>query len=175
VSEVLHTTETAQRLCVSLIERPVLDAQRVAEQHGVTTTAARTAINWMTKADVLKQANAGLQFRKWIAVDIATALDRFAERSGRRSNASATAPAMGWLSPHTMFWIATAKLNMLRPVPSSAMTGSRYKPNVDRAPRLIEVIRPATLTTRIRLLPLRVASERRCVPPPTAVTLVQRS
>jgi Fic family protein len=71
----------------TLIERPVLDADSVAEQHGVTTTAARTAINRMVEADVLKQANAGLRFRKWIATDVATALDRFAERAGRRNTA----------------------------------------------------------------------------------------
>lgn len=71
----------------TLIERPVLDAHSVAEQHGVTPTAARTAINRMAEADVLTQANAGLRFRKWIALDVATALDRFAERAGRRSNA----------------------------------------------------------------------------------------
>ena len=68
-------------------KRPVLDAHSVAEQHGVTPTAARTAINRMAEADVLKQANAGLRFRKWIAVDVATALDRFAERAGRSSTA----------------------------------------------------------------------------------------
>jgi Fic family protein len=83
----IRSDSVVWKIVDTLIERPVLDAHSVAEQHGVTTTAARTAINRMAEADVLKQANAGLRFRKWIAVDVATALDRFAERAGRRSNA----------------------------------------------------------------------------------------
>lgn len=34
---------------------------------------------------MMRQANARLRFRKWIAIDVADALDRFAERPGRRS------------------------------------------------------------------------------------------
>lgn len=75
------------KIVATLVERPVIDADSIAELHGVTTTAARTAINRLVEADILKQANAGLRFRKWIAVDVAAALDRFADRTGRRSSA----------------------------------------------------------------------------------------
>ncbi len=33
----------------------------------------------------MRQANAGRRFGKWIATDLADALDRFAERAGRRT------------------------------------------------------------------------------------------
>ena len=70
----------------TLIEHPVTDANTVAERHNISTVAARSAINQLAERGILKQANAGLRFRKWIAPDIATALDHFVQRTGRRNH-----------------------------------------------------------------------------------------
>jgi len=75
---------TAWRLVETLVEHPVTDATRIAEQLGISAVAARTAISQLVDVGILRQANAGLRFRKWIATDVADALDRFAERAGRR-------------------------------------------------------------------------------------------
>ena len=77
---------TAWRLLDTLIEHPVTDANTVAKQLGISTVAARTAIAQLVDLDIMRQANAGLRFRKWIALDVADALDRFAERAGRRTS-----------------------------------------------------------------------------------------
>jgi len=70
----------------TLIEHPVTDANTVAERHNISTVAARGAINQLAELGIVKQADAGLRFRKWIAPDIATALDHFAQRTGRRNH-----------------------------------------------------------------------------------------
>ncbi|MGB8860134.1 MAG: Fic family protein [Ilumatobacteraceae bacterium] len=77
---------TAWRLVETLIEHPVTDANTIAEHLGISTVAARTAIAQLVDVGILRQANAGLRFRKWIATDVADALDRFAERAGRRTS-----------------------------------------------------------------------------------------
>jgi Fic family protein len=77
---------TAWKLVETLIEHPVTDANTIAEHFGVSTVAARTAITQLVDVGILRQANAGLRFRKWIATDVADALDRFAERAGRRTS-----------------------------------------------------------------------------------------
>ncbi|CAB5023468.1 unannotated protein [freshwater metagenome] len=77
---------TAWRLVDTLIEQPVTDANTIAEHLGISTVAARTAIAQLVEMGILRQANAGLRFRKWIATDVADALDRFAERAGRRTS-----------------------------------------------------------------------------------------
>ena len=77
---------TAWRLLDTLIEHPVTDAHTIAEFLGISTVAARTAIAQLVDRGIVRQANAGLRFRKWIAPDVAAALDRFAERAGRRTS-----------------------------------------------------------------------------------------
>ncbi len=77
---------TAWRLVETLIEHPVTDANTIAQHLGISTVAARTAIAQLVEMGILRQANAGLRFRKWIATDVADALDRFAERAGRRTS-----------------------------------------------------------------------------------------
>lgn len=77
---------TAWRLVETLIEHPVTDANTIAQHLGISTVAARTAIAQLVDMGILRQANAGLRFRKWIATDVADALDRFAERAGRRTS-----------------------------------------------------------------------------------------
>ena len=76
---------TAWRLLDTLIEHPVTDANTIAAHLGISTVAARTAIAHLVGLGIMRQANAGLRFRKWIATDVADALDRFTERAGRRT------------------------------------------------------------------------------------------
>ena len=83
---------TAWRLLDTLIEHPVTDANTVATQLGISTVAARTAIAQLVDLDIMRQANAGLRFRKWIALDVADALDRFAERASRRTSSHPEKP-----------------------------------------------------------------------------------
>jgi hypothetical protein len=71
----------------TLIEHPVTDANTVAEHLGISSVAARTAIAQLVDLGITCQANTGLRFRKWIATDVADALDRFAERAERRTSA----------------------------------------------------------------------------------------
>jgi Fic family protein len=77
---------TAWRLVDTLIDHPVTDANTIAGHLGISTVAARNAIAQLVEMGILRQANAGLRFRKWIATDVADALDRFAERAGRRTS-----------------------------------------------------------------------------------------
>ena len=77
---------TAWRLLGTLIEHPVTDANTVAQHLGISSVAARTAIAQLVELGIMRQANAGLRFRKWIVTDVADALDRFAERAARRTS-----------------------------------------------------------------------------------------
>ena len=70
----------------TLIEHPVTDANTIAKHLGISTVAARTAIAQLVDVGIMRQANTGLRFRKWIATDVADALDRFAERASRRTS-----------------------------------------------------------------------------------------
>lgn len=77
----------ARRLLGTLIEHRVTRANTVAEHLGISSVAARTAIAQLVDLEIMRQANAGLRSRKWIATDVADALDRFAERAERRTSA----------------------------------------------------------------------------------------
>jgi Fic family protein len=72
-------------LVEGLVEHPVVDARSVADRYEVSFTVANDAIQRLADCGVLSRANAGLKFRKWIAADVADALDAFAVRAGRRS------------------------------------------------------------------------------------------
>ena len=67
-----------------LARRPVIDASAVVERFGVSAPTANDAITRLFDLQVIVRANGGQRFRKWIAIEIAEALDRFAERSTRR-------------------------------------------------------------------------------------------
>jgi len=73
------------RIVAELPSHPVLDIAGVEERFGVSNPAASRAVWQLVELGVLSRANAGLRFRKFIAHDIADALDRFADRVGRRS------------------------------------------------------------------------------------------
>jgi Fic family protein len=73
------------KIIVDLPRHPVIDAASVVDRFGVSAPTASDAIGRLVDRGVLVRANGGQRFRKWIALDIAGALDRFAERSGRPS------------------------------------------------------------------------------------------
>ena len=85
----VRSDSVAWKVINSLIEHPVVDADSVSSRFNVSAVAARTAINRLAELDILEQASVGLRFRTWIAPDVATALDRFAARSGRRRTGNA--------------------------------------------------------------------------------------
>ena len=85
----VRSDSVAWKVINSLIEHPVVDADSVSSRFNVSAVAARTAINRLAELGILEQASVGLRFRKWIAPDVATALDRFAARSGRRRTGNA--------------------------------------------------------------------------------------
>lgn len=64
---------------------PVIDAKLIVDRFGVSAPTASDAINRLTEQGIVVRANAGPRNRKWIAPRIPEALDRFAERSGRRN------------------------------------------------------------------------------------------
>jgi Fic family protein len=80
----VRSDSVAWRITADLARTPIVDATAVATTYGVTASTANDGIKRLVDYGILTRANGGLRFRKWIAHDIADALDRFAERSLRR-------------------------------------------------------------------------------------------
>jgi Fic family protein len=68
-----------------LMQQPVVDAKDLQRHLNISEPAANAAITRLVDGGVLSRANAGLRFRKWVADDVATSLDAFALRAGRRA------------------------------------------------------------------------------------------
>ena len=68
-----------------VMQQPVVDAKDLQIHLNISEPAANAAISRLVDIGVLSRANAGLRFRKWVADDVATSLDAFALRAGRRS------------------------------------------------------------------------------------------
>jgi Fic family protein len=68
-----------------VMQHPVVDAKDLQKHLDISEPAANAAITRLVDAGVLSRANAGLRFRKWVADDVATSLDAFALRAGRRA------------------------------------------------------------------------------------------
>lgn len=77
----------AWRLVDLLRERPVVTAEVVQERLGLAAPHVRRAVNPLLKAGILKESRMAQDGRRivWRAPEVLAALDRFAERSGRRS------------------------------------------------------------------------------------------
>lgn len=84
----VRSDSVSWRIAADLTRTPIVDATAVGATYGVTTSTANDGIKRLVECGILTRANGGLRFRKWIAHDIADALDRFAERSLRRRQAS---------------------------------------------------------------------------------------
>lgn len=75
----------ARRLLPHLLNHPAVNVRFVSETTGVTQTAAQRAVEQLEYAGVLTKASANRRNRVWLAAEVITALDRFAERVGRRA------------------------------------------------------------------------------------------
>lgn len=74
----------AWRIADSLIGQPAITADLAAQQHGVSTVAARNAIIGLVEADVLTKASSGSRNQVWVAQEVTGCFDRIAVLIGRR-------------------------------------------------------------------------------------------
>jgi Fic family protein len=81
----VRSDSVSWQIAADLSHTPIIDAAAVAATYGVTASTANDGIKRLVDRGILSRANGGLRFRKWIAQDIADALDHFAERSLRRN------------------------------------------------------------------------------------------
>jgi Fic family protein len=81
----LRSDALAHRVAEILPATPIVYGTDLMERFSVSAPTANSALAALNEAGILTRANAGLKFRRWIAHDIATALDNFAVRSGRRT------------------------------------------------------------------------------------------
>lgn len=79
-----RSDSTAWRLADHLFAQPVVTAEHVAAQLGVSDRGARNAIEVLEDAGVLRAPSAGHRARTWQADDVLDAMDAFAARAGRR-------------------------------------------------------------------------------------------
>jgi Fic family protein len=80
----LRADALAHRVVEMLPRSPIVFGPQLQQHFGVSAPTANAAIKALADAGILTRANGGLRFRRWIAHDIAAALDDFAARSGRR-------------------------------------------------------------------------------------------
>ena len=71
-----------------LFRQPAVNSTIVQERLHVSKQTALNSIGQLEDAGVLLKAKGEERNRAWVAIDIVTVLDRFAERSGRRTRAS---------------------------------------------------------------------------------------
>ena len=71
-----------------LFRQPAVNSTIVQERLQVSKQTALNSIGQLEGAGVLLKAKGEERNRAWVAIDIVTVLDRFAERSGRRTRAS---------------------------------------------------------------------------------------
>jgi len=74
----------AWRVLPLLLRQPAITVKTVQATVGVSQPAAQNAINELLRADIVQPASQNRRNRVWIAPDVIDALDRFAERAGRR-------------------------------------------------------------------------------------------
>lgn len=72
------------RLAELALRQPVLDSKLVQRELAVAPHNANTAISLLEDVGALKKVSGNYRDRKWAAKDVLNALDRFAERAGRR-------------------------------------------------------------------------------------------
>lgn len=75
----------ARRLLPLLVSQPAVNVAYVVEAAGVALSAAQRAVEQLEEAGILVRAGAAQRNRVWTAPDVIDALDRFAERVGRRT------------------------------------------------------------------------------------------
>jgi Fic family protein len=80
-----RSDSAAWRLVDLLVAQPVVNADRVAADLGISTRAARTTIDTLVAADVLTPISDARRGRIWQAPAVLAAMDAFARRAGRRA------------------------------------------------------------------------------------------
>lgn len=80
-----RSDSTVWRLAELLMWQPGVNSNAVEVALGVSRPAALNAIGKLEDVGVLVKARGQVRNRAWIAVDVVTALDRFAEAGGRRT------------------------------------------------------------------------------------------
>jgi Fic family protein len=83
----LRSDALARRVVEILPASPIVYGPDIEKRFNVTAPTANSAIAALADVGILTRANGGKRFRRWIANEIAEALDEFAARSGRRSRA----------------------------------------------------------------------------------------
>jgi predicted transcriptional regulator len=95
-----RSDSTVWPLTELLVRQPAVNMNLAVERLGVSKQAATSAINALEHAGVLVKAKGEERNRAWVAVEIVSALDRFAERIGRRDRRrQAGPPSAGTISP----------------------------------------------------------------------------
>jgi Fic family protein len=79
-----RTDAAVWRLAESLVRQPVIDSLLVQQELSLSAQNANTAIAQLESIGVLTKIAGNFRYRKWAAKDVLSALDRFAERAGRR-------------------------------------------------------------------------------------------
>jgi DNA-binding Lrp family transcriptional regulator len=67
-----------------LLKRPVINAQLLQGELGISTGNARRSVDPLTDAGIIAEFTARTRHRAWRAPEVLGALDAFAERAGRR-------------------------------------------------------------------------------------------
>lgn len=75
----------ARRLLPYLINQPAVNVAFVEHVGGVALSAAQRAVEQLEESGILTRSGAGRRNRVWLAPEVIDALDRFAERVGRRT------------------------------------------------------------------------------------------
>jgi Fic family protein len=75
---------TAWNLADLLVRQPVIDSPLAQHELGASAPAVNGAINQLAEMGILNKVAGNHRNRKWAANDVLKALDRFAERAGRR-------------------------------------------------------------------------------------------
>lgn len=79
-----RTDATVWPLADLALRQPVLDSEIVQRELGVAPHNANTAIEALENIGAIKKVAGNYRNRKWAATEVLEALDRFAERAGRR-------------------------------------------------------------------------------------------
>ncbi|MDM8086009.1 Fic family protein [Cellulomonas cellasea] len=85
-SLVARADSAAWPLIDLLMRQPVVNAERVARELGVTTRTARNALDLLAEAGVVALASTAKRDRIWQITAVTDAMDAFARRAGRRAN-----------------------------------------------------------------------------------------
>lgn len=80
-------TPSARKLLDVLVRESAVSAEMLAERAGVTVASTYRAVDSLEEAGILKPAGKVRGRKVWIAPEVIDALDAFAIRAGRRSNA----------------------------------------------------------------------------------------